>query len=59
MAYRDTQKRIPDVARELGVDALIEGSVKRAFELDAPFHRRDVALEVESYSTRVNRYRIV
>jgi eukaryotic-like serine/threonine-protein kinase len=29
MAYRDTQKRIPDIARELGVDALIEGSVIR------------------------------
>jgi tetratricopeptide (TPR) repeat protein len=29
MAYRQTQKRIPDIARELGVDALIEGSVLR------------------------------
>lgn len=29
MAYRQTQKRIPDVARELGVDAVIEGSVLR------------------------------
>jgi serine/threonine protein kinase/tetratricopeptide (TPR) repeat protein len=29
MAYRDTQKRIPDIARELGVDALIVGSVIR------------------------------
>lgn len=29
MAYRHTQKRIPDVARELGVDAVIEGSVLR------------------------------
>ncbi len=29
MAYRGTQKRIPDIARELGVDAVIEGSVIR------------------------------
>ena len=29
MAYRQTQKRIPDIARELGVDAVIEGSVLR------------------------------
>ncbi|MEO5740424.1 MAG: protein kinase [Vicinamibacterales bacterium] len=29
MAYRQTQKRISDIARELGVDAVIEGSVLR------------------------------
>lgn len=29
MAYRQTQKSIPDIARELGVDAIIEGSVLR------------------------------
>ena len=29
MAYRQTQKRTPDIARELGVDAVIEGSVLR------------------------------
>ena len=29
MAYRQTQKNIPEIARELGVDAVIEGSVLR------------------------------
>ena len=30
MRYRDTEKSIPEIARELEVDALIEGSVLRA-----------------------------
>ena len=30
MRYKGTQKSIPDIARELGVDAIIEGSVLRA-----------------------------
>jgi TolB-like protein len=29
MGYRDTQKKIPDIARELGVDAIVEGSILR------------------------------
>ncbi|HEU5250439.1 MAG TPA: protein kinase [Thermoanaerobaculia bacterium] len=29
MGYKQTKKRIPDIARELGVDTLIEGSVAR------------------------------
>jgi eukaryotic-like serine/threonine-protein kinase len=29
MGYRTTQKRIPEIARELGVDAILEGSVIR------------------------------
>lgn len=27
MGYRDTEKKVPEIARELGVDALLEGSV--------------------------------
>ncbi len=30
MSYRDTKKRLPEIARELGVDAVVEGSVSRA-----------------------------
>jgi TolB-like protein/tetratricopeptide (TPR) repeat protein len=30
MRYKDTRKPIPEIARELGVDALVEGSVLRA-----------------------------
>ncbi len=30
MHYRDTQKPLPEIARELGVDAVVEGSVARA-----------------------------
>ena len=30
MGYRDTEKKVPEIAKELGVDALIEGSVFRA-----------------------------
>ncbi|MFN2421782.1 MAG: adenylate/guanylate cyclase domain-containing protein [Gemmatimonadota bacterium] len=30
MHYRDTDKRLPEIARELGVDAVLEGSVVRA-----------------------------
>ena len=30
MAYRGKQRRVPEIARELGVDALLEGSVSRA-----------------------------
>ncbi len=30
MRYKDTDKSVPEIARELGVDALIEGSVLRA-----------------------------
>ncbi len=29
MGYRDTRKKIPEIARELGVDAIVEGSVLR------------------------------
>jgi len=32
MHYRDTDKRIPEIATELGVDAVVEGSVLRAGE---------------------------
>lgn len=32
MRYKDTEKSIPEIARELGVDALIEGSVLRVGE---------------------------
>ncbi len=30
MSYRDTKKRLPEIARELGVEAVVEGSVSRA-----------------------------
>jgi len=30
MSYRDTKKRLPEIARELGVDSVVEGSVSRA-----------------------------
>ncbi|MFI5197477.1 MAG: protein kinase [Thermoanaerobaculia bacterium] len=30
MSYRGTKKRLPEIARELGVDAVVEGSVSRA-----------------------------
>ncbi len=30
MEYRETEKKVPEIARELGVDAVIEGSVYRA-----------------------------
>ena len=30
MGYRDTQKRIPDIAQELGVAVILEGAVQRA-----------------------------
>ncbi|MEE9161591.1 MAG: hypothetical protein V3U35_01350, partial [Candidatus Neomarinimicrobiota bacterium] len=30
LGYRNTRKRMPEIARELGVDAIIEGSVLRA-----------------------------
>jgi TolB-like protein/regulator of sirC expression with transglutaminase-like and TPR domain len=29
MTYKDTEKKVPEVARELGVDAVVEGSVVR------------------------------
>jgi serine/threonine-protein kinase len=29
MSYRDTKKRLPEIARELGVEAVVEGSVTR------------------------------
>jgi TolB-like protein/DNA-binding winged helix-turn-helix (wHTH) protein/Tfp pilus assembly protein PilF len=32
MTYKDTQKRLPQIARELGVDAVVEGSVARSGE---------------------------
>ena len=30
MGYRETEKKVPEIAQELGVDALVEGSVYRA-----------------------------
>ncbi len=30
MSYRDTKKRLPEIAKELGVEAVVEGSVSRA-----------------------------
>ena len=30
LGYRNTRKRLPEIARELGVDAIVEGSVLRA-----------------------------
>ncbi|MHC4403524.1 MAG: protein kinase domain-containing protein [Planctomycetota bacterium] len=32
MQYKDTNKRLPEIARELDVDAVVEGSVQRAGE---------------------------
>jgi eukaryotic-like serine/threonine-protein kinase len=29
MSYKETKKRLPEIARELGVDAIVEGSVSR------------------------------
>jgi len=33
MEYRDTTKRIPDIARELGVSTVVEGAVQRAGDM--------------------------
>ncbi len=30
MHYKDTEKRLPEIAAELGVDAVIEGSIQPA-----------------------------
>lgn len=52
--YKDSRKRLPDIARELGVDAIVEGAIVRAgerFRLDVQLidGRTDSHLWAESY----------
>ena len=32
MSYKDTKKRLPQIARELGVDGIVEGSISKEGE---------------------------